>query len=265
MVYQGSKNRLAKYIVPILQDYINENNIKTYIEPFVGGCNIIDKINCETRIGSDSNEDLIALLKYVQKDNFLSIAPQECSFKHYAEVRSDKNNLKYSKEYRALIGYCASYGGRYFDGGYVRDKQGYRNLFLEEVANLKRQAPFLFEIDLSCRDYKEYLNKEICNALFYLDPPYKGTKQYKGQELNYEEFYDFSRQLSKDNIVVISEYNMPDDFECIWQKERSINQNSNRVKSDKATEKLFILDKKINKYQRLQEQTLLLHPQHRKE
>ncbi|WP_369681332.1 DNA adenine methylase [Leyella stercorea] len=96
MVYQGSKNRLAKYIVPILQNYIDENKIKTYIEPFVG-CNVIDKIRCKSRIGSDSNEDLIALLKYVQRDNSLSIAPQECSFEHYAEVRADKNNLKYQR------------------------------------------------------------------------------------------------------------------------------------------------------------------------
>lgn len=183
----------------------------------------------------------MALLKYVQRDNSLSIAPQECSFEHYAEVRADKNNLKYPKEYRALIGYCASYGGRYFDGGYGRNKAGRKNLYLERIANLKQQAPFLFEIDLSCRDYKWYLNKGINNTLLYLDPPYKGTKQYNRQELNYEEFYDFCRQLSKNNIVVVSEYNMPDDFECIWQKERNVYQKSDRVHCGKSTEKLFTL------------------------
>lgn len=53
MVYQGSKNRLTKYIVPIIQKQIDENNITTYIEPFVGGANVIDKIRCENKIGSD--------------------------------------------------------------------------------------------------------------------------------------------------------------------------------------------------------------------
>ena len=33
----GSKSRIAKYIVPIIQKYINENDITMYIEPFVGG------------------------------------------------------------------------------------------------------------------------------------------------------------------------------------------------------------------------------------
>ena len=75
MVYQGSKNKIAKYIVPIIQKYIDDNNITTYIEPFCGGLNIIDKIKCKNRIASDYNEDLIALLKYIQQDNNLSIAP----------------------------------------------------------------------------------------------------------------------------------------------------------------------------------------------
>lgn len=37
MKYMGSKSRVAKYIVPIIQDYIDTNKITTYIEPFAGG------------------------------------------------------------------------------------------------------------------------------------------------------------------------------------------------------------------------------------
>lgn len=37
MKYVGSKARLVKYIAPIIQSYIDENNIKKYWEPFVGG------------------------------------------------------------------------------------------------------------------------------------------------------------------------------------------------------------------------------------
>lgn len=67
MKYMGSKSRIAKYIVPILQECIDSNNVTTYIEPFVGGANIIDKIRCQERIGSDINPYLIALLKRVQE------------------------------------------------------------------------------------------------------------------------------------------------------------------------------------------------------
>ena len=46
MKYMGSKSRICKYIVPIIQQYIDKNNIKKYWEPFVGGANVIDKIKC---------------------------------------------------------------------------------------------------------------------------------------------------------------------------------------------------------------------------
>lgn len=218
MVYQGSKNRLTKYIVPIIQKEIDKNNISTYIEPFVGGANVIDKINCENRIGSDVNEELIALLKYIQKDNNISIAPPECSFEHYAEVREARKLKaeKFSKEYIALIGFCASYGGRYFDGGYGRDAKGDRSIYGERLKNLKEQAPHLDGIEFKSGDYRQY--ESMKSALFYMDPPYKGTKQYSTKFINYDEFYDFCRELSKNNIVLISEYNMPPDFKCIWKK-----------------------------------------------
>ena len=62
MVYMGSKSKYANSIVPILQNAIDRNNITTYIECFVGGANIIDKINCENKYGYDNSQTLIALL-----------------------------------------------------------------------------------------------------------------------------------------------------------------------------------------------------------
>lgn len=47
MKYIGSKAKVAADIVPILQGYINEYGIKQYVEPFVGGFNIIDKIELQ--------------------------------------------------------------------------------------------------------------------------------------------------------------------------------------------------------------------------
>lgn len=40
----GSKAKITKYIVPIIQRKIDESGARYYVEPFAGGCNVIDKI-----------------------------------------------------------------------------------------------------------------------------------------------------------------------------------------------------------------------------
>lgn len=107
MKYVGSKNRLSKDLVPIIQKFIDDNNIKHYYEPFVGGCNLIDKIKCENRCGSDIHSYLIALLKQAQTDT--SIFPTTITEEEYKSVRTNPQN--YPDWYVGLVGFC-SFGGR---------------------------------------------------------------------------------------------------------------------------------------------------------
>ena len=41
----GSKSRIVKDIVPIIQKYINDSGYKKYLEPFGGGMNVIVNID----------------------------------------------------------------------------------------------------------------------------------------------------------------------------------------------------------------------------
>ena len=66
MVYMGSKAKITDYIVPVIQSHIAVSGSRTYIEPFCGGCNVIDKIKANNRIAADKNEYLIALFKHLQ-------------------------------------------------------------------------------------------------------------------------------------------------------------------------------------------------------
>ena len=237
MVYQGSKSRLAKYIVPIIQEQIGKNNIDTYIEPFVGGANVIDKIKCGYRGGYDNNKYLIKLLNYAKNNPTLPIAFLDCPVDLYKAVRDNKE--EYAEELYALVGYMASYGGRFYDGGYARDKTGKRNIYKERLKNFREQAPLLEDIQFRCCDYKDIA---CVNTVIYCDPPYKNKKQYNNKSFNHEEFYDWCRKMSKDNIVIVSECDMPDDFTLIWEKERKVMQKSDRVKADKLTERLYLID-----------------------
>lgn len=247
MKYMGSKSRITKFIIPILQSYINENNIVTYVEPFVGGANVVDKIQCETKIASDINPYLVALLVHVQNGRELY---KEVTKDIYDAARTAFNN-KDTSEYEdweiGNIGFLASYNGRFFDGGYA--KTGYektkkglrlRNYYEEAKNNILSQSENLKGITFLSCDYRSYTN--LTNCLIYVDPPYRNTKQYQNSlEFNYDEFWDVMREWSKNNIVIISEQEAPADFECIWEQE--VSRSIKATDKSKATEKLFILRK----------------------
>ena len=241
MKYMGSKSRIASSIVPIIQQMISENSIKTYIEPFVGGCNVIDKIICDNRIASDNHKYLIAMYQNLDKIKEL---PEFVQREHYSEVRDcfNQNGTNYPDWYIGAIGFLASYNGRFFDGGYaglVNTKSGtVRNYYDEAKRNLTEQIPKLAGIEFSWVDYKWYTDFDGC--LFYLDPPYKNTKQYgTSKNFNHDEFWSWCRHMSYKNIVLISEHEAPDDFECIWQQE--IKRTIDNTKRVAAIEKLFML------------------------
>lgn len=225
MKYVGSKNRISKQLVPIIQSYIDDNDIKTYWEPFCGGANMIDKIKCERRVASDIHPYLIALLKQAQID--VSCFPETISKEEYKAVRS--NPSEYPDWYVALVGFCASYNSKWF-GGYannVKTKTGIvRNYTDEAIRNLVKQAPQLKGVIFYQYDYRDITG--IKNAVIYCDPPYQYTTKYSTGDFDYEEFYEWVRKMSKDNIVLVSEYNMPDDFECIWEQELTCTLDKNK-------------------------------------
>lgn len=237
----GSKSRIAKDITPVIQRKIDEHSIKTYIEPFVGGANVIDKINCETKIGTDRNKYLIALLNKVAKgEPLIESVPREL----YNTVRDNYKTGSYEDWYIGNVGFIASYNGRWFDGGYApagyeKTKSGerYRDYYQEAKRNILLQSSKIKNVVFQVKDYKEH---NPSNCLIYCDPPYQGTKQYdNAKKFNYDEFWETMRGWSRDNIVIISELNAPDDFICIWEKSvsRTMKSTDNTMR---ANEKMFM-------------------------
>lgn len=240
MRYMGSKAKIAKEIVPILQKTIDDNNVKTYIECFSGGCNIIDKIKCENRYAYDRSDTLIALLLQAQEDfsKVLKEGNRELWDKGKEYV---KNGVMPDDMTLADIGameFFASFSNRGFPGGYVQGAEE-KNHFKKGYKNLEKQAPLLKGINFGCQNYWEL--EPIENAVCYLDPPYQGTKTYgyaNQQKMNYEHFWNWVRDLSKNNFVFVSEQTAPADFKPIWEKEvkRTVGSDNNF----KATERLYV-------------------------
>ena len=86
MQYMGSKNRLSKELLPIILKDRKENQI--YVEPFCGGCNMIDKVEGR-RLANDFNEYLVELWRALQKG---WIPPTTVTKEEYDDIRLNKEN-----------------------------------------------------------------------------------------------------------------------------------------------------------------------------
>lgn len=241
MKYMGSKSKVANEIVPIIHRYLSDNQLNTYVEPFVGGANIIDKVICPHRVGCDKQVYLIELYKNLDK---LETLPNFITKEHYSDVRECYNNSsdKYEDWYIGAIGFLSSYNGRFFDGGYsgkvVLKSGNVRNYYEEAKNNLESQINDLRGIEWKIGDYKETCSN-YKHCLIYCDPPYKDTKQYgSSRDFSHDEFFEWCRDMSKDNIVLISEHTAPSDFKSIWS--HNIKRTINSSKTILSVENLFV-------------------------
>lgn len=231
MKYLGSKNRIAKEILPLmLEGRTNE----TWVEPFVGGCNIINKVK-GNRVGSDSNEYLIALLIELQK-GWQPI--KDVTKDLFNDVRNNPNN--YEKHIVAYIEILFTFGATWGRGfvGNVNDKickgrdrigEGYRNALKtqKEIKGIKFIHSSYQDLDIPK------------NSIIYCDPPYENTTGYK-DKFNHSDFWQWCRDKVKEgHKVFISEYNAPKDFKCIWEKELKTPISKNSKVKKINSEKLF--------------------------
>lgn len=238
MRYVGSKNKLSKDLAPVIQSYITSET-KGYLEPFVGGANMIDKIECKKKIGCDIHKQLVELLNYARSNSHK--LPDRILEDEYKKVKDNKE--QFEDWYVGLVGFCASFGAKYF-GGYARDGKGDNSgkWSAGAIKNLKKQCENLKDTKFIHMAFQDIPKDKIQGYVIYCDPPYRGTTKYKTETFPYDEFYQWVKDMSVHNTVLVSEYNMPDEFECIWQKEHKTLLDSNKSSGDSKNvrvEKLY--------------------------
>lgn len=238
MKYMGSKNRISKFIIPIILKDRKDNQY--YVEPFVGGCNMIDKVD-GNRIGSDKNKYLIEMWKGLQENRE---RPYQISRYLYSDARNEYNNKtndSFDDFMIGWLGWMGSFNGRFFDGGYSGHEAGKtkRDYISEQIRNTEKQIESIKGIEFRHGSYDELDIPE--NSIIYCDIPYKDTKQYStSKDFDHDKFWDWCRDMSKNgHKVFISEYQAPDDFKCIWEKE--VTNSMNTSKTYKPTERLFTI------------------------
>jgi len=224
----GSKNRIAKEILPIM---LEKRENRTWVEPFVGGANMIDKVQGK-RIGADINPYLIDALIAI-RDCVVDLPKNNKEFteEDYKELRKSDNY-----KYKGYAGFAFSYGGKWL-GGWRRDGLNKRDYVSESYKNAINQSPLLQGVILINESYLDLQIPE--NSLIYCDPPYEGTTKYKNS-FNHTEFWDWCRKKAKEgHIIYVSEYNAPNDFKCVWEK-KIVSSLTKDTGSKVATERLFL-------------------------
>lgn len=258
MKYMGSKARLAKQILPLI---LQKRGSLPYNEPFVGGCNMIDKVE-GLRSGSDANPFIAYLGMFLSFEGW--VPPKEISRDFYNKCRdfyklykangSSLEGLDYpSNEYLAIVGYVGvngSYSGKFFGGyaGIVETKGGTRNYPLEAYNNVIKQKEGLIGADIMYGSYDQ--SNYPSQTVIYCDPPYAGTTKY-ANEFDSEAFWEWCRDRAADgHLVYVSEYTAPDDFVCIWRKsvKSSLSANGTAGGSKCSTECLFVHKTQVDGY-----------------
>ena len=196
MKYLGSKNRISKHILPEILKYRGD---RAWVELFVGGANLIDKVGGE-RYGNDINKYLISLLQELQKG---WIPPDKLTRDEYMHVKNNKDI--YDDHYVGFVLIPCSFGGT-FNGGIASG--GGRNYCAEAKRNVLKQAPNLEGIIFTNGDYKDMFIPD--NSLIYCDPPYKDYDNgYIQNKFNHDEFWEWCIKKARDgHEVFISEYSV---------------------------------------------------------
>lgn len=245
MKYMGSKNRYTRHILPVIYQEVNILHYNCWFEPFVGGANVIDKVNgFSIKIGNDINPYLIKLLEAI-RDGW--VPPDYVTEEEYNNARiKSKEPINDNAHLIGFIGFCCSYSSKWF-GGYARNirknlpeaeilNKTTRNYCAESKRNLLKQAPNLKNIEFRCNDY---LTLDIPNnSVLYCDIPYSNTTNYRNK-FNHEMFWKWcDEQIAKRHKVFVSEYAAPEGWRCIWEKQvnSSLTQDTG---SKKAVERLF--------------------------
>lgn len=208
----GSKSRIVDGFLPTVLKDRKEGQL--YIEPFGGGMNVICNVDGR-RIANDIHTPLIEMWKKLV-DGWI---PNLYSKEEYEYIKHHRH--EYEDYELGWVGFVCAYRGMYFCGfaDEVRVSESrHANGQLAMRKNILAQVEKMKGVEFLNKPYYELEIPD--NSIIYCDPPYKDTEEYAVKGFDHDRFWEWVRV--KDNeghSVFVSEYQAPDDFRSVWNKE----------------------------------------------
>lgn len=236
MRYQGSKYRLREVINAFVESNIGKDDY--YVEPFMGGCNSLAYVNHHKKIGADYNKHMVSLWNDIKNGKF--IPPSELTKEEYYSIKDsyEKNDGIFTDSLIGYVGSSCSYGSGWWNGYASYNEKKKENHIKEAYNGIIRQIKNFSYLD-SCGFINcSYDELDIPDRSFvYCDPPYRSTHEYESQ-FDSDAFWEWCRIKTKNGCkILVSEYDAPSDFVCIWSKEM---QDGMKMNNGKKVEKMFI-------------------------
>lgn len=257
--YYGGKIWLSKTI----ENYLPKNgNINCFVDLFVGGGSISDTL-CnvyEKCIVNDMDENLINLYRVVKEgdmEKIIEIFEKLREETLFEDVRKLKQSLdcETNKIFRAFNYYTCVYCG-YGGKPYASPTRDKYNQYKRR--NIRKDIEFIYKTISKCEIYsKDYSDIIYNNCLYYCDPPYNkvGDNTYYGlkgkthKDFDHLKFYNYIKEISKNNYTIISyEDSRPirelyKDFNIISISKKTVNFNPNSKNNETLqTNELLIMN-----------------------
>lgn len=204
MRYKGSKARFADEITDILRSIRVDG--QWFVDLFCGACSIIEQMQYK-RIANDLNTSIYALMAAIQIG---WEPPDNVSYQDYIRVKE----FPASDYLKGFMGFGCTWGGKYFCG-FASDNDGLRDYADESKRSLLKQRKNLQRIVFCNLDYRTVMLP--LQSLIYCDPPYQDTSDYESN-FDYDIFWQWCKDKTLDgHTVIVSEYQAPNNWKCIWQ------------------------------------------------
>lgn len=236
----GGKYRQSRGIVECIRPYAEDGF--TYVEPFCGGmwsaARVCGDLHPGRVILNDVNRPLVLLWRRVLDEGVdwlpADMSEIEASYQYYKHDAPDDDPLK------AWYGIACSFGGKWF-GGVARSRN--ETDFEPQRRGTSRKADALrpYHPELSCGSYKELSIPD--GSVVYCDPPYQGrTKAHYFESFDYDEFWQWVRDLSTRCTVFTSCFEFPEDFREVYRWGDTVVRHNHGHGSDGTCERMVVCD-----------------------
>lgn len=216
MKYKGSKARFADEITDILRQIRVDG--QWFIDVFCGACSIVEQMQYR-RIANDLNTSIYALMVAIQIG---WEPPSSVTYQDYIRVKEFP-----APDYvKGFIGFGCTWGGKYF-AGFASDGKSVRDYPDESRRSLLKQKDKLQRVVFCNLDYRSVFLPP--KSLIYCDPPYENTSDY-GSDFNHDIFWNWCERMhDQGHTVIVSEYQAPAGWKCIWSQDTVNNLNNESV------------------------------------